>query len=119
MEASSGAHHWARKLAGFGLDARIMAAHLVTPYRLQGKGGKNDANDAAAVCEAATQQATDLMGVGPITASAVVAPVGGLSIQVSADFLQRVKALAFDLALFGQGHVGFGKCQPALPGLWT
>ncbi len=38
-----------------GLDARIIAAHLVAPYRLQGKGGKNDANDAAAICEAASR----------------------------------------------------------------
>lgn len=53
MEASSGAHHWARKLVAFGLDARIIPAHLVAPYRLQGKSGKNDANDAAAICEAA------------------------------------------------------------------
>ena len=49
MEASSSAHHWARKLAALGLDARIIAAHLVVPYRLQGSGGKNDANDAAAI----------------------------------------------------------------------
>ena len=55
MEASSSAHHWARKLIALGLDARIIAAHLVTPYRLQGKGGKNDANDAAAICEAASR----------------------------------------------------------------
>jgi transposase len=55
MEASSSAHHWARKLVGLGLDARIIAAHLVAPYRLQGKGGKNDANDAAAICEAASR----------------------------------------------------------------
>ena len=55
MEASSGAHHWARKLIAMGLDARIIAAHLVTPYRMQGKGGKNDANDAAAICEAASR----------------------------------------------------------------
>ena len=41
MEASSSAHHWARKLVGLGLDARIIPAHLVAPYRLQGKGGKN------------------------------------------------------------------------------
>jgi transposase len=34
---------------------KIIAAHLVAPYRLQGKGGKNDANDAAAVCEAASK----------------------------------------------------------------
>lgn len=53
MEASSSAHHWARRLRAIGLDARIIAAHLVAPYRLQGKTGKNDANDAAAICEAA------------------------------------------------------------------
>ena len=55
MEASSSAHHWARKLCSLGLDARIIAAHLVKPYRKQGSGGKNDANDAAAVCEAASR----------------------------------------------------------------
>lgn len=55
MEASSGAHHWARKLVTLGLDARIIAAHLVSPYRLQGKSGKNDANDAGAICEAASR----------------------------------------------------------------
>ena len=57
MEASSSAHHWARKLVALGLDARIITAQLVTPYRLQGKGGKNDANDAAAICEAASRPA--------------------------------------------------------------
>ena len=46
MEASSSAHHWARKLAAMGLDARIIAAQLVSPYRRQGASGKNDANDA-------------------------------------------------------------------------
>ena len=53
METSSSAHHWARKLIALGLDARIIAAQLVSPYRRQGASGKNDANDAAAVCEAA------------------------------------------------------------------
>jgi len=53
MEASSSAHHWARQLIAMGLDARIISANLVAPYRLQGTSGKNDANDAAAVCEAA------------------------------------------------------------------
>jgi transposase len=55
MEGCAGAHHWTRKLIALGLNARIIAAHLVAPYRLQGKGGKNDANDAAAVCEAASR----------------------------------------------------------------
>lgn len=53
METSSSAHHWSRKLIAMGLDARIIAAQLVSPYRKQGASGKNDANDAAAICEAA------------------------------------------------------------------
>ena len=53
METSSSSHHWARKLIALGLDARIIAAQLVSPYRKQGASGKNDANDAAAICEAA------------------------------------------------------------------
>jgi transposase len=55
MEASSSAHHWARKLVSLGLDARIISAQLVEPYRSQGASGKNDANDAAAICEAASR----------------------------------------------------------------
>jgi transposase len=55
MEACGGAHYWARKLVAMGLNAKIIAAHLVAPYRMQGKGGKNDANDAAAVCEASSR----------------------------------------------------------------
>jgi transposase len=29
-----------------------MSPHLVAPYRMSGKRGKNDAADAAAICEA-------------------------------------------------------------------
>ena len=55
MEACSSAHHWARRLRAMGLDARLIAANFVTPYRMEGKGGKNDATDAAAICEAASR----------------------------------------------------------------
>ena len=46
MEACSGAHHWARELRRLGLDARLIAANFVSPYRMQGKSGKNDMTDA-------------------------------------------------------------------------
>lgn len=36
-----------------GLEVRLIAGHFVVPYRMQGRSGKNDANDAAAICEAA------------------------------------------------------------------
>jgi transposase len=63
MEACGGAHHWARRLVAIGLRARLIAAHYVTPYRLQGKGGKNDANDAAAICDAAANPRTQFVPV--------------------------------------------------------
>lgn len=55
MEACTGAHHWARKLRTLGLDARLISAEFTAAYRMQGPGGKNDANDAAAICEAASR----------------------------------------------------------------
>lgn len=55
MEACSSAHHFARKLRAMGLDARLIAAAFVSPYRMEGRSGKNDMTDAAAVCEAASR----------------------------------------------------------------
>jgi transposase len=52
MEACSGAHHWARLFQAHGHTVRLMAPKLVTPYRMSGARGKNDAADAAAICEA-------------------------------------------------------------------
>lgn len=52
VEACSGAHHWAREFAQFGHTVRLIAPKFVTPYRMSGKRGKNDAADAAAICEA-------------------------------------------------------------------
>jgi transposase len=50
-EACSGAHHWARQFLAYGHIVRLMAPKLVTPYGMSGKRGKNDAADAAAICE--------------------------------------------------------------------
>ena len=55
MEACSGAHHWARLFQAHGHTVRLMAPKFVSPYRLSGKRGKNDAADAAAICEAVTR----------------------------------------------------------------
>jgi transposase len=49
MEACSGAHYWARALLKQGHRVGIMAPKFVAPYR---KSGKNDTNDAEAICEA-------------------------------------------------------------------
>lgn len=49
MEATRGAHYWARILKAFGHTVRLIAPQFVKPY-LQSQ--KNDPNDAAAICEA-------------------------------------------------------------------
>src|SRR5258708_6264030 len=52
MEACSGAHEWARQFQKFGHRVKLMAPKFVAPYR---KSGKNDGNDAEAICEAVTR----------------------------------------------------------------
>jgi transposase len=49
MEASNGAHYWAKVLSEFGHDVRLISPQFVTPYV---KSNKNDQNDAEAICEA-------------------------------------------------------------------
>ena len=56
MEACSGAHHWARLFRVYGHTIKLMAPKFVTPYRMGGKHGKNDAQDAAAIAEAVTRK---------------------------------------------------------------
>ena len=55
MEACSGAHHWARLFRQHGHTVKLVAPKFVTPYRMSGRRGKNDAADAAAICEAVTR----------------------------------------------------------------
>ena len=52
MEPCSGAHKWARRFGRFGHTVKLMAPKFVAPYR---KSGKNDGNDAEAICEAVTR----------------------------------------------------------------
>jgi transposase len=54
MEACGGSHYWARELGELGHEARLIAPQHVKPYV---KSGKNDANDAEAICEAASRPA--------------------------------------------------------------
>ena len=50
LEACGSAHYWARKLTALGHTVRLVPPQYVKPYV---KRGKNDRNDAEAICEAA------------------------------------------------------------------
>jgi transposase len=69
MEACSGAHHWGRQLATCGHRVGIMAARFVAPYR---KGGKNDGNDAEAICEAVARPGMRFVAVKSAEQQAVL-----------------------------------------------
>jgi transposase len=49
IEATAGAHYWARVLQAFGHEVKLMAPQFVKPYV---KANKTDAADAEAICEA-------------------------------------------------------------------
>ena len=49
IEACGASHHWARRLGGLGHEVVLLPAQYIKPYV---KRGKNDAIDAAAICEA-------------------------------------------------------------------
>jgi transposase len=70
MEACGSAHHWARKLQGFGHTVRLMAPQFVKPYV---KTNKNDIADAEAICEAVARPNMRFVPVKSVEQQAVLA----------------------------------------------
>jgi transposase len=60
MEACGSAHYWARKLAGYGHEVRLIAAQFVRPFV---KSNKTDAADAQAIWEAAQRPGMKFVAV--------------------------------------------------------
>ena len=54
VEACASAHFWARTLTTLGHDVKILPTQYVKPYA---QGGKNDATDARAICDAVCRPA--------------------------------------------------------------
>ena len=54
IEACHSSHYWARQLLALGHEVRLIPTQYVKPFL---RGGKNDANDAEAICDAASRTA--------------------------------------------------------------
>lgn len=115
MEACTSAHHWARQLVKMGRKVKLIAPHLAAPYRVQGRRGKNDANDAAAIWEAACRPGMHFVPVKTVEQQAVLAvhtTRSGLMGERTA-LINRMRAL---LAEFGIVlPVGVAKLRERLP----
>jgi transposase len=70
MEACSGAHQWARQFQQFGHSVKLMAPKFVAPYR---KSGKNDGNDAEAICEAVARPSMRFVPIKSLEQQSVLA----------------------------------------------
>jgi len=60
MEACGSSHHWARTFSSMGHEAKLIAPNFVKPFL---KSNKNDAQDAAAICEAAQRPSMRFVSV--------------------------------------------------------
>lgn len=69
MEACGSAHHWARKLRGFGHTVKLMSPQFVKPYV---KTNKNDKADAEAICEAVSRPNMRFVSVKTVEQQAIL-----------------------------------------------
>ena len=93
LEASGSAHHWARELIRLGHEARMMPPAYVKPYA---RRQKNDAADAAAICEAVTRPSMRFVGVRSLENQAALRSQDAGDVGFSANAIAERLARPFD-----------------------
>lgn len=105
MEACGGAHHWARVLQELGHEVRLLPPQYVKPYV---KRGKNDAADAAAICEAMSRPSMRFVPVKTVENQAALMLHGArdLLIRQRTMLLNAVRGHAAEFGVVGAKGVG-------------
>jgi transposase len=116
MEACAGSHHWARALTRLGHEVRLIAPQYVKPYV---KRGKNDAADAAAICEAMSRPTMRFVPVKTAESQAALM-LAGVREQLVRQRVQLANAIRGYAAEFGLvAAKGRAKLEPLLRRLQT
>ena len=114
MEACGGAHHWGREIGSLGHTVRLVPPSYVKPYV---KRQKNDATDAAAICEAASRPTMRFVAVKTREQQARMMLFRTRDLLVR-QRTQTINALRGHLAEFGivapKGRVHVGRLAGAL-----
>jgi len=106
IEVCSGTHYWARKFQEYGHTVKLMGPQFVSPYRMGGTNGKNDADDAAAICEAVTRPQMRFVAIKLIDQHSILflyrARQGQVQMRVAQ--INRIRGLLTELGIvFAQG----------------
>jgi transposase len=106
MEACGAAHHWARMLTGLGYDVKLIAPEAVRPFLKQGK--KNDAADAAALCEAASRPHMKFVSVKGLEQQGTLALHSARSLLVKQQtmLVNAIRGLATEFGLTAPQGIG-------------
>lgn len=117
LEACSGAHEWARQFQGLGHTVKLIAPAFVTPYR---KSGKNDDNDADAICEAVGRPNMRFVPIKSRDQQALLSlhRVRQGFVEERTALINRVRGLLAEFGfVFAQRHGGLRAIPSAVEGL--
>ncbi|HTX52143.1 MAG TPA: IS110 family transposase [Candidatus Baltobacteraceae bacterium] len=114
IEACGSAHYWARELSKFGHTVKLMATQYVKAYR---KRGKNDANDAEAICEAVGRPNMRFVAVKSEEQQAVlmVHRARALTVANRTSQVNQIRGLLGEFGLVVPR--GIGRLRRELPGI--
>ena len=109
MKACGAAHHWARALTGLGHEVKLIAPEAVRPCVKRGK--KNDAADAAAICEAASRPGMRFVPIKSLEQQGVLVLHSTRSLLVKQQTMlaNAIRGLATEFGLtvgLGMGKLG-------------
>jgi len=111
LEACGGSHYWARELTALGHTVRLIPPQYVKPYV---KRGKNDRNDAEAICEAAGRPGMHFVPVKSVTqqAQGMVLKVRETLIGQRTALINTVRGHAAEFGIIA--GKGAGQIEPLL-----
>jgi transposase len=106
MEACGAAHHWARVLTGLGHDVKLIAPEAVRLFVKKGK--KNDAADAAAICEAASRPDVTFVPIKSLEQQGILALHSARSLLVKQQTMlaNAIRGLAAEFGLIAPQGIG-------------
>src|SRR5215213_4608853 len=111
LEACGSSHHWGRFLQGLGHTLRLIPPHYVKPFV---KRGKNDRNDAEAICEAASRPTMRSVPVKSAQAQAEAMDLSArdLLVRQRTQLVNAVRGHAAEFGIFAAK--GIAQIEPLL-----